>query len=207
MIRYALNCKKGHEFEAWFRSSADYDEQRSKKLVQCPSCATTNVEKAIMAPNINLGKNSRAPGAHEVDGEHAPSAQSQSQHEQRLHRDPASETDNQATSQTPTDPTPRALEPQVEQTEQTEQTEQAEMHGLNLPNPKEMLEAIRQYRAHIEENAENVGDKFADEARKIHYEEEPSRSIYGNATPDEVEELIEEGVEIAPIPGLPEDKN
>ena len=52
MIRYRLQCGKGHGFEGWFRSSDDYDGQRKKRLVNCPTCGTTKVEKAIMAPSV-----------------------------------------------------------------------------------------------------------------------------------------------------------
>lgn len=52
MIRYSLHCDKRHEFEAWFKSSADFEKQAKRKLVICPQCGSTNVSKAIMAPNI-----------------------------------------------------------------------------------------------------------------------------------------------------------
>src|ERR1700744_4426928 len=52
MIRYALNCDNGHEFESWFANSAAYDKQRKRALVTCPVCNSTKVEKAIMAPRL-----------------------------------------------------------------------------------------------------------------------------------------------------------
>jgi hypothetical protein len=53
MIVFDLQCDEGCDtFEAWFRSSADYDEQRAGLLVQCPMCQSTNVEKAPMAPRV-----------------------------------------------------------------------------------------------------------------------------------------------------------
>ena len=52
MIRYALACEHGHEFEAWFGSSADYDDQAQRGLVECPLCATKVVKKQIMAPAV-----------------------------------------------------------------------------------------------------------------------------------------------------------
>jgi hypothetical protein len=55
-------------------------------------------------------------------------------------------------------------------------------------------------RAHVEENFENVGDEFAEEARRIHYGETEKRDIYGEATLPQVKELVDEGVEIAPLP-------
>jgi hypothetical protein len=53
MIRYSLKCGSGHEFEAWFRSSADFDAQREAGHVGCAVCGSTAVEKAIMAPAVS----------------------------------------------------------------------------------------------------------------------------------------------------------
>ncbi|RED47655.1 DUF1178 family protein [Aestuariispira insulae] len=63
---------------------------------------------------------------------------------------------------------------------------------------------IAEMRKTVEENCDNVGDKFAEEARKIHYGETEARGIYGQATADEAKELIEEGVDFTPMPWLDE---
>lgn len=82
------------------------------------------------------------------------------------------------------------------------------MMAAELPEPqRKLLEAMRQIRKEVEAKAEYVGPKFAEEARKIHHEEAPARGIYGEATPDEARALHEEGVEVYPLPLLPEDKN
>ena len=60
---------------------------------------------------------------------------------------------------------------------------------------------------HIVKNAENVCEKFPNEARKMHYCEIEHRPIYGEASPEEAKSLIEEGVEVSPLPVLPEDRN
>ncbi|MDK4714781.1 DUF1178 family protein [Rhizobium sp. CNPSo 4039] len=65
---------------------------------------------------------------------------------------------------------------------------------------KEAIDAIKA-------NAEDVGAKFPEEARKIHYGEADARGIIGKATPDEAQALVEEGIEIAAIPVLPDDVN
>ena len=52
MIRYNLKCAEAHEFEAWFRSSAAYDEQRAAGHVLCAVCGSAEVEKAVMAPSV-----------------------------------------------------------------------------------------------------------------------------------------------------------
>lgn len=67
----------------------------------------------------------------------------------------------------------------------------------------ELMRELAKLRRHIEENAEYVGNRFADEARKIHYGEKERRNIYGEATNSEAEELSEEGIEFARIPWLP----
>jgi hypothetical protein len=52
MIKYQLRCAGEHEFEGWFRDSADFDAQAAQKLVQCPVCASEEVRKAVMAPAV-----------------------------------------------------------------------------------------------------------------------------------------------------------
>ncbi len=61
MIRYALHCDHGHEFEAWFGSSADWDDQAARGLVECPFCGSTEVSKQIMAPAVAGTKRSASP--------------------------------------------------------------------------------------------------------------------------------------------------
>ena len=75
------------------------------------------------------------------------------------------------------------------------------------PRQQKIVQMMRELRKAVEENAEYVGDKFAEEARKIHYEETEKRGIYGETTPQDAEELIEEGIEIHPLPILPEEGN
>ncbi len=52
MIKYALACEAGHPFEGWFSTSADYDDQRERGMVECPLCGSKGVSKQIMAPAI-----------------------------------------------------------------------------------------------------------------------------------------------------------
>ena len=53
MIRYALNCDHGHEFEGWFGASGDFDDQAAKGQLECPVCSSKAVAKAIMAPAVS----------------------------------------------------------------------------------------------------------------------------------------------------------
>ena len=70
--------------------------------------------------------------------------------------------------------------------------------------PARMVAMLRTLRRHVEQNAEHVGPAFAEEARKMHYGEAEERGIYGDATPEEVEDLQDEGIGIASIPWLPD---
>ena len=70
----------------------------------------------------------------------------------------------------------------------------------------ELEQALAALRRQVEENSEYVGGSFAAEARRIHEGEAPERAIYGEAKPDEARQLIEDGVQIAPLPFLPRRK-
>jgi hypothetical protein len=75
------------------------------------------------------------------------------------------------------------------------------------PQERELRTKLKELRDHLTQNAENVGRKFPDEARKMHYGEIEHRSIYGEASPEEAKELHEEGVEFHPLPVLPDERN
>ena len=75
------------------------------------------------------------------------------------------------------------------------------------PQERELRTKLRELRDHLTKNAENVGRKFPDEARKMHYGDIEHRSIFGEASPQEAKELHEEGVEFHPLPVLPDDRN
>lgn len=81
--------------------------------------------------------------------------------------------------------------------------QQALAGGAPDPKAAELMRELRELRRKVEENAEYVGDRFAEEARKIHYEETEKRSIYGEASEDDAKALAEEGVEFARIPWVP----
>jgi hypothetical protein len=72
---------------------------------------------------------------------------------------------------------------------------------------KEAVAKLKELVKSIRENAEDVGERFPDEARKIHYGEADQRGLIGKATAEEAIALIEEGIEIAPLPVLPDDTN
>lgn len=78
---------------------------------------------------------------------------------------------------------------------------------LVMAQERELRAKLKELRDHIIKNADNVGDRFANEARKMHYGEIEHRPIYGEASPDEARTLIDEGIEVSPLPVLPEDRN
>ncbi len=80
--------------------------------------------------------------------------------------------------------------------------------AANVPDQQqEMAAVLRKLRQHLTENADYVGPKFAEEARRIHYDEAEKRGIYGEASPEEARALVEEGIEFSPLPMLPEEHN
>jgi hypothetical protein len=149
MIRYALNCDQGHEFESWFPSSSAYDKQAKRGLLSCPHCGSAKIDKAIMAPRL-AGTNR--------------------------------------------EPSPEAAAPK-------------NPVAILSPQEREIRTKLKELRDHLTKNAENVGQKFPEEARKMHYGDIEHRSIYGEASPEEAKGLAEEGVEFHPLPILPDDKN
>jgi hypothetical protein len=169
MIHYALQCERGHAFESWFQSSAAYESQEKRKLVNCPVCGSAKVERAIMAPQI-VSKKGRA-SAEPAAAEAAPPASA-----------PASASAAAAAAAPASTP-------------------------LMMAQERELRAKLKELREHIVKNADNVGERFPNEARKMHYGDIEHRPIYGEASPDEARALIEEGVEVTPLPVLPGDRN
>ncbi|EKS33680.1 DUF1178 family protein [Afipia clevelandensis] len=155
MIRYSLRCERGHDFESWFQSSSAYDSQHKRGLVACPTCDSTKVDKAIMAPRIaRKGKSKSAP------------------------------------------------EPVAAPAEDTTSTSL-----VMAPQERELVAKLRELRDHVLKNADDVGKKFPEEARKMHYGDIEQRAIYGEATTEEARSLVDEGIEVAALPVLPGDRN
>ena len=86
-------------------------------------------------------------------------------------------------------------------------TQPAGATPLMMTQERELRAKLKELRDHIVKNADNVGERFPNEARKMHYGEIEHRPIYGEASPDEAKALIDEGVEVSPLPVLPEDRN
>lgn len=172
MIRYALRCAADHEFESWFRDSAAYDAQRKRKLVACPACGSTEVEKTLMAPALGRGTKKFASEAP------APDAASASQ-----------------AVPSPAIPSPAAPPPDTQPV------------ALMSEREQELRRMLRAVREHVVKNSDYVGDDFASLARQMHEGEVEKRSIYGEASADEVKALIEDEIEVHPLPNLPDERN
>jgi hypothetical protein len=162
MIRYSLTCERKHDFEIWFKNSADYDKQAKRGLVTCPACGSAEVEKALMAPALGRATKKDV---------HVPVAEAP----------PTTEAPVPVENKTPV--------------------------AMISPQEQEFRAKLKELRDHLTKNADNVGAKVPEEARKMHYGESKHRSIYGEASPQEAKELLEEGVELHPLPVLPEERN
>ena len=79
--------------------------------------------------------------------------------------------------------------------------------SLLMAQERELRAKLKELRDHIVKNADNVGERFANEARAMHYGDKEHRPIYGEASPEEAKSLIDEGIEVSPLPTLPEDRN
>jgi hypothetical protein len=139
VIKFNLQCDNDHEFEGWFSSSTDFDAQIERGLVECPSCGSHAISKALMTPSVSVSREQ--------------------------------------------DKRPLAM----------------------APEKQEMLRKLREMVKAVRDNSEDVGDRFPDEARKIHHGETEARGIIGKASQEDARALVEEGIGIAPLPDLPED--
>ena len=87
------------------------------------------------------------------------------------------------------------------------ETAGSESTPLLMAQEIELRAKLKELRDHIVKNADNVGERFPNEARKMHYGDIEHRPIYGEASAEEARALIDEGVEVSPLPVLPDDRN
>jgi hypothetical protein len=131
---FDLQCTHHHVFEGWFQSREEFDAQLENKVIACPVCGNTEIERRVSAPRLNIG-HLQAPAKGNVD-------------------------------------------PALARRELMRQ----------------VREVIRQ--------TEDVGEGFAEEARRIHQGDAPERAIRGVTTPDERQSLSEEGIAVMTIPNI-----
>lgn len=103
-------------------------------------------------------------------------------------------------------PPPPATEPQAPASQPAAPDAKTQVAMIS-PQERELRTKLKELRDHLTRNAENVGRRFPEQARKMHYGEIEHRSIYGEASPQEARELHEEGVEFHPLPLLPDEQN
>tara|TARA_B100001248_G_C27388786_1_gene461157 strand:- start:375 stop:800 length:426 start_codon:yes stop_codon:yes gene_type:complete len=134
MILFDLCCEHDHIFEAWFASSSQYEDQKKKKLINCPICNSNKIKKALMAPKLKGSKKNSKTIPHDV------------------------------------------------------------------LNDSSVINKFKKLKKFVEENTVDVGKDFTEEARKIHYGETERKSIRGETTKEQAEELLDEGIPIARLP-------
>ncbi|CAO3407932.1 DUF1178 family protein [Azospirillum largimobile] len=187
MILFALRCSADHRFEAWFRNGAAYDEQAAAHQIACPICGDTIVGKAPMAPRIAKGVAKAADRAREQAEAVAASAP------------PAA-----APGPVPAGlPAPIPAPVPLPSTADMVAALPPSLNDAQREAVAEVMRQLTEVRRSVEKNCDYVGDRFAEEARRIHYGETDPRGIYGEASDDEVAELHEEGVTFHRIPWIP----
>ncbi len=177
MIRYDLICAEGHAFDAWFSDSASYDRQVDAGLVECPVCGSVDVRKQLMTPAVATGRRS-AP----LPDAHDASASMASQAgavAQGGHAASPPLADAAAAHGTP------------------------DAGGDVAAQLRALARAVHE---HVRRHADYVGRDFAEEARRRAAMEEV-RPAWGEATREEVEELLEDGIAVLPLPPSPDEKN
>ena len=145
MIVFDLLCGEGHRFEGWFGSAADFDSQKQRQLLACPTCGSTRIERVPSATRANLGAEPPKPPA------------------------------------------------KPDQPVKTPDMEGKDPFAIAQMLYSRMLDDLLT-------KTEDVGRDFPAEARKIFYKESAERAIRGQATQQEHDELVDEGIPVARLP-------
>ena len=184
MIKYQLICANAHSFEGWFQNASAYDDQSASGLIACPVCQTTSVTKALMTPSLASPKMRKAPVplTPPIDEAVKPSHLGNQADMESV----TAHSGKSAAIKSPERATERMPEKAVEKM-------------------AEMMSELRQMQRKILSECRNVGNDFAEEARKIHYGEAAPEGIYGHASAEERAELDDEGIDIVEMPLLPLD--
>jgi hypothetical protein len=176
-----LACSHCHSFEGWFGSEDDFQSQLMRGLVQCPICDDAKITKKLSAPRLNL---SGARKATSVDAEIDSNAKQDAPNSVALRADSL---------------------PTIGQNDAQNTVKNADhehpLHTL-MQNP-EFQVAYMQMAKEVLAKTEDVGKDFAREARKIHYGESKGRGkrgIRGQVSHDETMELLDEGIDVMPLP-------
>lgn len=187
MIKYRVICDQSHGFDAWFASSTVFDDQVARGHVACPHCGSTDVTRGLMAPAVRTSRGRAAEPPVETAKPEAAASGPKAGPSPARSGDGSGKSPKDGAASVPA----RAEDP----------ARMAKIAAFE----RALGEAMRTIRDHVLANGVDVGRAFPEEARKIHYREAEERGIYGEATPEETRELLEEGIEILPMPRLPED--
>jgi hypothetical protein len=173
---FNLQCARGHDFEGWFASEDEYQRQTECGLLECPLCADKTVRRLPSAPRLNL-TTTRSSG-------YAPIA-------------PQPQGDNEQPAPRETGQAGQAGRPGHGS------DECAALPAVTTPEQQSVealwMEAVR----HVLTHTQDVGARFAEEARRMHYGESEVRGIRGRTTAEEARELDDEGIEVYSLP-MPE---
>jgi hypothetical protein len=170
-----LQCAQHHVFEGWFGSEDDYQSQLTRGLLTCPMCGDASVSKKLSAPRLNLST-------------------------ARGDRDAAGAASKAASENTSADLGDSAPKPFAHGASNDAEPALPSMQDVVNFEPAQLQAALLKMVRHVVANTEDVGDSFPEEVRKMHYGETEARSIRGHATPEETEELIDEGIAVMPLP-------
>jgi hypothetical protein len=170
-----LQCAGMHTFEGWFGSEEDYQSQLERELVACPMCANTEVRKLPSAPRLNLGAAEPKQLNSDAGTEHAESAGASIEGSSHLPAIINSTMDAANSSSLP-------------------------VAHANPESMQLMQAAWMKMVKHVMANTEDVGKNFAEEARKMHYGESKERNIRGKASLEETQDLLDEGIDVLPLP-------
>jgi len=147
MIIFDMSCVMGHKFEGWFKSAEDYAAQKDRKMLSCPVCDCSEVNRLPSASYIQRSQSS--PNRKPAVGE----------------------------------------------------AMRSETGPNHLPlSSADLQEAVSQFKDYIQNQTEDVGTRFGEETRKMHYGEVDKRAIRGVASIDECLELKDEGIDVLPFP-------
>ncbi len=213
MATINLACSKGHDFEAWFRSLSDFEKQRGALLVACPWCGDHEIERRLSVPNVistSRRKNSRTLAALEAMAKGELSGEARRELSGELSRDKDNATRDSA---------PRGNSDRGASSDFANGDSQSSDSSLAASPPMlAFAQKLRRMHAFVEQNCDDVGEKFAEEARRRHEEKllaevenrnskgkgnRNIRGIRGKASIDEVRSLHEEGIEVTALPPLP----
>jgi hypothetical protein len=171
-----LQCGESHVFEGWFGSEDDFQSQLARGLIACPLCADAHVVKLPSAPRLNLHAAASRPEPLAKDAVHV----------DRAHRLPSDE---------------HSLIP-AGSTEAASPGGDATSGDVLKSVPSALQGAVLRALREVIQRTENVGQRFPEEVRRMHHGESEARPVRGQANPQQVRELLDEGIEVLALPHL-----